>query len=103
MLHHFGYHQARTKKVTKKQKQLIIKRAVLAVAIIEPLTTLPQAYEIWVNQSTEGVSTFTWTMYFAGAVIWLSYGLQIKDKPLIISSTLWVITEFSVVLGLVLY
>lgn len=103
MLHHFGYHRTRVKKITKKQKKLLIKRAVLAVAIIEPLTTLPQAYEIWVNQKTEGVSTFTWTMYFIAAIIWLFYGLQIKDKPLIISSMLWVITEFAVVVGLVLY
>jgi uncharacterized protein with PQ loop repeat len=82
---------------------MLIKGAVLAVAIIEPLTTLPQAYEIWVNQKAEGVSVFTWTMYFVAAIVWLFYGLQIKDKPLIILSILWAVTEFAVVVGPMLY
>lgn len=61
--------------------------------------TLPQIYEVWVNHQTAGVSLLTWGMYIVAAFIWLLYGLQLKDKPLVISSFLWVVTEAAVVTG----
>lgn len=75
----------------------------LLIAILEPAMTLPQIYEIWVNHQAGGVSSLTWGLYIAAAFIWLLYGLQLKDKPLVISSTLWVFTEAAVVIGTVLY
>lgn len=58
---------------------------------------------IWINKQTEGVSSTSWILYLFAAVIWLLYGLQLKDKPLIISSILWLVMESAVVAGTVLY
>ena len=87
----------------KKHKKTLIGHLVLIVAIIAPIMTLPQIYNIWVNHLTEGVSVATWSLYVGSAFIWLMYGVQLKDKPLIISSTLWVIFESAVVIGVLLY
>jgi uncharacterized protein with PQ loop repeat len=103
MPHHSAHHRVRIKKLTKKQQKRLIRRSVLAVAIIEPAMTLPQIYEIWIKQRVEGVSTLTWGMYISAAIVWLFYGIQLKDKPLIISSILWIITEAAVVAGTILY
>lgn len=100
MARHYAHHRARLHRPTKKQKELLIKRAVLLVAIVEPLMTIPQIYEVWVNRQIAGVSLTTWMMYAVAAVIWLLYGLQLKDKPLIISSGLWILTELAVVAGI---
>lgn len=100
MSRHYAHHRARLKRLTNKQKKILIQRAVLLVAIIEPLMTIPQIYEVWAKHQVAGVSLWTWSMYIGAAVIWLLYGFQLKDKPLIISSTLWVITEAAVVLGI---
>jgi len=103
MPHHSGHHWVKIKKLTKKQQKQLVKRSVLAVAVIEPAMTIPQIYEIWVNRQAEGVSSLTWGLYIGAAVIWLLYGIQLKDKPLIISSTLWIITEAAVVVGTLWY
>ena len=89
--------------LTNKQKKTLIKRSALAMAVIEPAMTVPQIYEIWTTQEAAGVSAATWILYIGAAVIWLLYGLQIKDKPLIISSSLWVFTEAAVVAGAIMY
>lgn len=84
-------------------KYTSLTKVVLAMAIIEPLMTLPQVHGIWINKETAGVSLLTWSFYIFAAIIWLFYGLKIKDRPLIIASTLWVIVEISIVIGLLLF
>ena len=79
-----------------------VKRGVLVVAVAEPLSALPQIYEIWIKHQSEGVSALSWSLFAIAALIWLLYGLKIKDKPVIISSALWIITEIAVVLGVLL-
>jgi len=72
------------------------------MAIIEPLMTLPQVYEVWINRQAEGVSLLTWSFYVIAATIWLLYGLKIKDRPIILASILWVIVESTIVIGLII-
>lgn len=63
--------------------------------------TVPQIYEVWGKHHTEGVSIATWSMYIGAAAIWLIYGLQLKNKPLIVSSILFILTEAAIVAGVV--
>ena len=72
------------------------------MAVAEPLSTLPQLYEIWIKHQSEGVSVLSWSLFAIAALIWLLYGLKIKDKAVIISSSLWVVTEAAVVAGVLL-
>jgi uncharacterized protein with PQ loop repeat len=95
--------KAKTKKQTSKIKlSNTLNKLVLAVGIIEPLITIPQAYTVWVDKQTAGVSLLTWTGYIVAAIIWVLYGLKIKDKPIIISSAMWVLIEAAVVLGVLI-
>ena len=65
--------------------------------------TFPQIYEVWSKHEKAGVSLASWSFFLIAAMIWLWYGLRIKDKPLIIASTLWVLMEGALVLGLLVY
>lgn len=103
MPYHSAHHWVRFKKLTKKQQKQLIRRSVLTIAVIEPAMTLPQIYEIWVKHQAEGVSSITWGLYICAAGIWLLYGIQLKDKPLIVSSSLWIVTEAAVLIGTLLY
>ena len=89
----------------KKQKTdtSALGRLVLGIAVIEPLMTIPQIYQIWAHHDARGVSLSTWSFYILSAIIWLFYGFKIKDIPLIVASTLWVVMEGFVVLGILLY
>jgi uncharacterized protein with PQ loop repeat len=90
-------------KIKKQHENNVLNKLVLVVAVVEPLMTLPQIYQIWTDKDASGVSAVTWLGYMIAALIWLFYGLKIKDKPIIISSTLWIITEGFVVLGALRY
>ena len=94
------YHHIRSKTQTQTKTPKFLQLAVLCAAVVEPLMTLPQIYEIWIRHQTAGVSLATWTFYSLGATIWLAYGLTIRNRPLIISGVLWVTLQWSVVLGL---
>ena len=103
MSRHFAHHRIRFKHLSHRQQKSLIKRSVLVIAVIEPLMTLPQVYQIWILKKAEGVSGLTWGLYLIAAVIWLLYGLQLKDKPIIISSVLWLFFESAVVIGTIIY
>lgn len=78
-------------------------RFVLLVAIVEPLSTLPQIYDVFTAKDASSLSLLSWMLFAGASVIWLIYGLKIKSYPLIASSVLWISTEFLLMAGIILY
>ena len=74
----------------------------MIVAFVEPLSTSGQIVQIWKTNNVEGNSLLTWSFFVFAALVWLMYGIKIKNKALIITSVLWVITE-SIVVFEILY
>ena len=73
------------------------------VAVVEPIMAIPQALEIWINQSAVNVSFITWGFSLFAALVWLVYAISIKNLPLLISSILWVLVESAIVLGIIVF
>ena len=73
------------------------------VAICGPLLTVPQVLKIWINQDASSISAFSWIGYLFLSVIWFTYGVLHKEKPIIIANTLIFILNLLVVIGTVLY
>jgi len=46
----------------------------------------PQAYKIFKRKSVKDISLFTFSIFFIGIVVWLIYGLNKIDWPIIISN-----------------
>jgi MtN3 and saliva related transmembrane protein len=44
---------------------------------------IPQAYKVYRTRSTGDLSRLWITILFAGTIVWLYYGIAIKDLPLI--------------------
>ncbi len=80
-----------------------INKVIMVVAIVEPLTTLPQVVQVMVDKDVSGVSVLTWGLYVFFEVIWLIYGLAIKNKPIAITNLLWIIMDALVVVGVLLH
>jgi uncharacterized protein with PQ loop repeat len=87
-------------KVQEQNQEKIIHRLVFFAAIGTPIVTLPQVYQIWVLHQ-KGSSAFTWACYVLIAIIWLIYGIETKDKPIIIMQSLCILVYSSVVIGLI--
>jgi uncharacterized protein with PQ loop repeat len=86
------------------RRDAMIGRLVYVAAFIGPLTIIPQVAEIWfVDRSAKGVSLITWLSFSLLSLVWLVYGLSRRDRPLIISNSLWLLGELIVVAGAIHY
>lgn len=86
-----------------KKPTSTFEKFVLLVAIIEPLSTLPQIYDVYTSKDAASLSLLSWVLFAGASVVWLIYGLKIKSRPLIASSFLWISTELTLMIGIVLY
>jgi len=94
------------KKREKRHKNFwhqFLEKTVFAVAIIAPLTTLPQIIKIISTKTAAGVSLLTWTIYTLVTIPWIIYGIVHKEKPIIVSYVLWLILNTLVVIAILLY
>jgi MtN3 and saliva related transmembrane protein len=55
---------------------------------------LPQVIKSFSSRRTEDLSFWMLTLMMTGGILWFSYGIRLKDKPIIIAN--------AVILGLVL-
>jgi uncharacterized protein with PQ loop repeat len=95
------FHQLRHKKPTPTQRT--IDNAMGVVSIIQPLTALPQAIDIYKTHDVSGVSLATWLGFMAIGVVFLAYGISHRIKPFIVNQILWFILDFSIVIGILIY
>ncbi|MFZ3589699.1 SemiSWEET transporter [Bacillus sp. DJP31] len=59
-----------------------------AAAILTTLSFLPQALKTIKEKNTDGISVGMYSMFTAGVLLWLIYGILIKDFPIILANSL---------------
>lgn len=72
-------------------------------AIVLPFTTIDQLHIIYIQKNTEGVSALTWFLYGFLTIPLFIYSLKRKDFPMIILNGLWLVIDFTVWIGVLLY
>lgn len=72
-------------------------------AFTTPLFELPQAYIIYSHQSANDVSTATWVYFSVASLVFLTYSVKRKIKPLIIAYSLYLLIEIIIVAGIIRY
>jgi len=80
-----------------------VARTAYVFALCGPLSSVPQMWEIWADRDAHGVSLLTWTLFLVTSAVWLAYGVVKRDRPLIISNSIWVVCEAIIMLGAFLY
>lgn len=79
----------------------LLDRIVYFIAFMGPFMTLPQIYDIWILRRPS-VNLITWGSGLVFGSIWLFYGVVHKEKPIIFSNIMGMITTGLVVLGTLL-
>lgn len=94
-------HKHHVKKGTKQQSGFVgfFDRLMYGIALIAPVMTLPQLYQVWVLHQVEGVSMLTWGGYAGVSALWLFYGYLQKDKPLMLTQFLLLILDGGIFIG----
>lgn len=79
--------------------------AILAtiMGIITGLSFFPQTIKIIKRKSSEDISLLTYGILGVGAVIWLIYGISVRDVPIMVSYTIGGISTFSVIIAYFVY
>lgn len=78
-------------------------KTIYFLGIVAPLMGSLQSYKIWSEQNASGISIPVFTFLACNSVIWVTYGIVHKEKPIMIMYTLWFFVNTSIVAGAVLY
>jgi MtN3 and saliva related transmembrane protein len=58
----------------------------MLAAILTTAAYIPQAYKTIKTRSTKDLSIVTFSMLFAGTILWFIYGMYIHDTPLMLAN-----------------
>ena len=75
----------------------------LVIAVLGPLVTLPQIIRIFLYKNADGLSIITWGFFALGSIPWVAYGIVHKEKPIVVSYSLWFILYLATVIGILVY
>ena len=67
------------------------------------ISQFPQAYRIFKRKSAKDISFITYFLLFTGTIIWILYGIEIKNVPLLLSYSVGLLSIGSVLVGWWLY
>jgi len=81
----------------------LIDTLVIVAALSQTIIWMPQILKIFITKNVEGISFLSIIMIWITSVIWLTYGMYHKEKPLIISSSGVSACTTIILLSLVLY
>jgi uncharacterized protein with PQ loop repeat len=106
-LHHFH----RRKRIHQKHEpyphpnkwKRFMDKAIYFVGAFGLIMTIPQLTKIWIGKNATGVSIISWSAYLITATFWLFYGIMHREKPIIFIYSGWILLEFAIILGIILY
>ena len=87
---------------TNRFKRLIDK-LVYFTGTLSILMAIPQAIMIHTSYDASGVSFPTWFTFMINAVIWTTYGIIHKERPIIMMYVCYFIIDLFIVAGILMY
>lgn len=86
---------------TKDELLPLVERAVFGVGLVNPLTAIPQLYQIWGLHAVSGLSLFTISAALLMSVLWTAYGAMTRQTALWATSALWIGMNGATVAGVI--
>ncbi len=81
----------------------IIGYMMYVVAVVMPLSNLPQINQVYSTKVVTGLSLYSWVTYLLFGLIPLFYAISNGLKPLIVSNILWIFVNLSMIYGIIIY
>lgn len=81
-------HQKKEKFPSPNKWKRFIDNIIYFVGMVGPIMTIPQVWNIWIEQNASGVSPISWSAYLIVSMFWLTYGITHKEKPIIFTQSL---------------
>lgn len=87
----------------RTQWKRVLDKVIYCVGVVGPVTTIPQIILIYVGRDATGVSPVS---FFAAAALdlpWIVYGLAHREKPIVMTYTLWFLCNLAIAVGSLWY
>ncbi len=81
----------------------IIEILATVLGVITGLANVPQIVKILKSKSAKDISIMTNLIFVLSSVVWLIYGFQLDNYPLIVANIIYVITYGLIIIGWVAY
>lgn len=81
----------------------LIEVLVTALGIIAGLGNIPQVTKIFRRKSARDISILTFLFFFINAIVLLIYGFQLNSLPIVISNSIYIITNALIITGWIFY
>jgi MtN3 and saliva related transmembrane protein len=75
----------------------------LFAAALTTFSFLPQVIKTWKAKSADDLSLGTFSMFCAGVVCWLIYGLLVEDLPVIVANAVTLVLAGTVLVLAIIY
>ncbi len=90
--------ECQKEKVKRKIKRRhIVDGLMTGIGLIASFSSLPQIIKISQTGSVEGISLLTYIVALFTVIAWFSYGIYIKNKPLMITTSISILVLGAVV------
>ena len=96
-------HQKKEKYPSENLFKNYLDKIVYVIGVLGPISGSFQAIKIWQDKVAEGISLIMFGSCAIFNLIWISYGIVHKEKPIILMYCLWFIINTSVVIGTIIY
>ncbi len=70
----------------------------LIAAACTTISLLPQAIKVIANRQTRDISLSMYIIFTSGVLLWLIYGIFIKDMPVILANAITFVLSFTILI-----
>ena len=88
---------------SKDYHKNFVDKVIYVFVFLIPALATEQVWRIWRYKEASGVSLVAWIVFTVNSSVWLYYGILHKEKPIIISSILWLFVDLGIVAGVLVY
>lgn len=81
----------------------VINKSIFLIALVQPLSTVPQVITVFSSHNATSLSILSWLLYVIFDLAWLWYGIDEKQKAIIVSAAMFSFLELLVLIGAILY
>lgn len=71
--------------------------------VVNGVANFPQIYKIFKTKSSKDLSVLTYLLLTIGSVVWILYGIELKNAPILIMNGLALLEFIIILIGCYIY
>ena len=99
----FGFHHLQKRKRVRGHRLSFLDRIIYCAAILSPLALVPQVVTIFTTHNASSFYLPTWLLFSVINCLWIVYGIQHRERPIVLTNMLLALLNFIIVIGILLY